>query len=166
MKNKSLTNSTYIAIIPVFRFNHRYAGRNAAIFVPEIYGAESLYIVRYKATCDWVGTALCAFFIGAISSKTITKEALMERLIPCPDSPPELQSRDIFELETEMNELIGYMKDVVMVLSCIDENSLVFSLPCWLIMDCEKKMERLDDVCQEMVKRLIRTEHSEGMDNE
>lgn len=72
------------------------------------------------------------------------------------DPPPELQSKDIYDIEEEMNEIIGFMKNVVMVLSCVDENSLVFSGPYYLFRECEKKMERLDDVYQEMLKRLIR----------
>ena len=76
-------------------------------------------------------------------------------------TPPELQSKDIYDIEDEMNELIGFMKNVVMVLSCIDENSLVFHDPYYLLRECEKKMERLDDVYQEMVTRLIRRERME-----
>ena len=61
-----------------------------------------------------------------------------------------------------MNELIGYMKDFVMVLSCIDKDSLVFSVPYYLLWASEEKVERLDDVCQEMVKRLIKGEKKRG----
>ena len=78
-------------------------------------------------------------------------------------APPELQSRDIYEIENEMNEILGFMKDVVMVLTCIDENSLVFSGPYYLFCECERKMERLGEVCEEMAGRLIRKER-EGRD--
>ena len=79
-------------------------------------------------------------------------------------TPPEVQSRDIYDIEEEMNDVIGFMKDVVMVLSCIDENSLVIKGPYYLLRECEKKMERLDDVYQEMVTRLIRNRKMEKRD--
>ena len=78
-----------------------------------------------------------------------------------PEESSELSSKTLFEIDSEMNELIGYMKDFVMILSCIDEDSLVFSVPYYLLRASEEKVERLDDVCQEMVKRLIRRERTE-----
>jgi len=86
----------------------------------------------------------------------------MERPSSHPAHPPELLSSDIYDIEKEMNELVGFMKDVVMILSCIDENSLVFSLPYWLLNECEKKMERLDNLYQEMLKRLMIIEKGNG----
>ena len=61
MKN-GLTKTGNGSIIPVFRFNHRLAGRYPAIFVPILYGAESSFTVRYWTACGWVVNALCAFF--------------------------------------------------------------------------------------------------------
>ena len=78
-----------------------------------------------------------------------------------PPASRDVQSRDIFDLEDEMKELIGYLQDVVMVLSCVDENSLVITIPYRFLMSCERVMERLDEICQEMVKRLIRKERTE-----
>ena len=49
-----------------------------------------------------------------------------------------------------------------MVLSCVDENSLVITIPYRLLMSCERVMERLDAICQEMVKRLIKSRKMEG----
>jgi len=162
--NKCLTNRTNGCIFPaIFRFYHRFAGRDSAIFVPEIYGAESPGTVRYQATCDRVGIALCVFFIGAKYSKTITEEAPMERRDTHTVHPPELESRDIYDIEEEMNEIIGFMKDVIMVLSCVDENSLVINGSYYLLRECEKKMERLDDVYQEMLTRLIRNRKMEDI---
>jgi len=153
---KNLTNRMDGCILPaIFRFHNRFAGRDSAIFVPEIFGAESPGTARYQATRCGVGIALCVFFIGAQYSKTTTKEAQMERRDTHP-TPTEVQSRDIYDIEDEMNELIGFMKDVVMVLSCVDENSLVFHDPYYLLQVCETMMERLDEICQEMVTRLIR----------
>ena len=80
-----------------------------------------------------------------------------------PEESSELSSQTIFEIDSEMNELIGYMKDIVMVLSCINEDSLVFSVPYYLLWASEEKVERLDDVCQEMVERLIKSERKDGL---
>ena len=82
-----------------------------------------------------------------------------------PGNPPELHSKSIYDIEDEMNELIGFMNDVVMALSCIDENSLVFSVPYRLLMECERKMEKLDDICQVMVEWLIKNEKQEKTNN-
>ena len=103
MKNKDLTNERKIYIMPVYKFHNRYAGRYAAIFVPEIIGAESLGTVRFRAACYGAVYTLCAFFIGAIRTKTITKEALMERPNPrpCPADPQEIQFRDICTKKSE-----------------------------------------------------------------
>jgi len=103
MKNKDLTNERKIYIMPVYKFHNRYAGRNAAIFVPEIIGAEGPLTARSWAACYGAVYTLCAFFIGAIRTKTITKEALMERPNPrpCPADPQEVKSRDIHMKKSE-----------------------------------------------------------------
>jgi len=103
MKNKDLTNERKIYIMPVYKFHNRYAGRNAAIFVPEIYGAESPLTVRSRAACYGAVYTLCAFLFWSASTKTITKEALMERpnTRHCPADPQEVQFQNIYMKKCE-----------------------------------------------------------------
>jgi len=72
---KNLTISGRVHIIPVRRSNNRYAGRYAAFFVPELYGAERPVTARYQAACCWVVRTLCVFFYWRKSVNTTTKEA-------------------------------------------------------------------------------------------